>query len=170
MGRTLKRVPLTFDWPMGKIWKGYLCPDGNKDYDEWWENERQDPPRGDGWQLWETTTEGSPISPVFTNCENLARYAEKHCTVWGDQKATYREWGDTLYYWQARDIDLTIATDCERRGVKPFLECYEMGGEYSVYLNGNSPDGYRQIYRGRSARQCYRAMKEQQEKYNQENK
>jgi hypothetical protein len=26
MGRELKRVPLDFDWPMGKVWKGYKNP------------------------------------------------------------------------------------------------------------------------------------------------
>lgn len=27
MGRELRRVPLDFDWPVGKTWKGYLSPD-----------------------------------------------------------------------------------------------------------------------------------------------
>lgn len=35
---------------------------------------RSDPPEGEGWQLWETTTEGSPISPVFASAEELARW------------------------------------------------------------------------------------------------
>lgn len=26
MGRTLKRVPLNFKWPIDKIWKGYINP------------------------------------------------------------------------------------------------------------------------------------------------
>lgn len=33
-----------------------------------------DPPTGDGWQLWETVTEGSPVSPVFPNAEGLAQW------------------------------------------------------------------------------------------------
>lgn len=32
------------------------------------------PPDGEGWQLWETVTEGSPISPVFPSGEELARW------------------------------------------------------------------------------------------------
>lgn len=32
------------------------------------------PPTGDGWQLWETTSEGSPVSPVFRTGEELARW------------------------------------------------------------------------------------------------
>ncbi|MDH4158637.1 MAG: hypothetical protein OEV62_00085 [Actinomycetota bacterium] len=38
-------------------------------YDTW---TRTEPPVGDGWQLWETTSEGSPVSPVFDTAEGLA--------------------------------------------------------------------------------------------------
>lgn len=34
--------------------------------------ERTEPPTGEGWQLWETTTEGSPKSPVFATADQLA--------------------------------------------------------------------------------------------------
>lgn len=30
------------------------------------------PPEGEGWQLWETVSEGSPMSPVFATAEDLA--------------------------------------------------------------------------------------------------
>ena len=33
-----------------------------------------DPPAGDGWQLWEQTSEGSPISPVFATADDLATW------------------------------------------------------------------------------------------------
>lgn len=33
-----------------------------------------EPPKGEGWQLWETTSEGSPISPVFAIAEDLATW------------------------------------------------------------------------------------------------
>lgn len=36
--------------------------------------EHDDPPVGDGWQLWQTVSEGSPISPVFATPEELARW------------------------------------------------------------------------------------------------
>lgn len=36
--------------------------------EEWGPTE---PPTGDGWQVWETTSEGSPISPVFPDRESL---------------------------------------------------------------------------------------------------
>lgn len=32
------------------------------------------PPSGEGWQLWETVSEGSPISPVFKSREELVRH------------------------------------------------------------------------------------------------
>jgi len=36
--------------------------------------EPTDPPKGDGWQLWETVSEGSPISPVFATADDLAAW------------------------------------------------------------------------------------------------
>lgn len=42
--------------------------------DGWYDNERYDPPAGDGWQLWEDVTEGSPISPVFATVGEFKEY------------------------------------------------------------------------------------------------
>jgi hypothetical protein len=36
--------------------------------------ERSEPPTGEGWQLWETVSEGSPVSPVFPTAESLAQW------------------------------------------------------------------------------------------------
>ncbi len=36
--------------------------------------EPTEPPAGEGWQLWETTSEGSPASPVFPTAELLAQW------------------------------------------------------------------------------------------------
>lgn len=36
--------------------------------------EPTEPPTGDGWQLWETVSEGSPISPVFDSADGLASW------------------------------------------------------------------------------------------------
>lgn len=33
-----------------------------------------EPPAGDGWQLWETVSEGSPVSPVFATADELASW------------------------------------------------------------------------------------------------
>ncbi len=35
------------------------------------------PPAGEGWQLWETVTEGSPVTPVFSTPEELASWLVK---------------------------------------------------------------------------------------------
>jgi hypothetical protein len=40
-------------------------------YESW---TRTDPPTGEGWQLWETVSEGSPISPVFPTADLLAQW------------------------------------------------------------------------------------------------
>ena len=66
MGREIKRVPLDFEdtLPIGKIWQGFLMPDGltEEEEDSWTDTE---PPEGEGYQVWETVSEGSPVSPVF---------------------------------------------------------------------------------------------------------
>lgn len=40
--------------------------------------EAAEPPTGDGWQLWETTSEGSPISPVFPSGDELAEWMSQN--------------------------------------------------------------------------------------------
>jgi hypothetical protein len=57
--------------------------------DEW---ERTEPPAGPGWQLWETTTEGSPSSPVFAAAEELAEWCALHATWFGSMRWTATEW------------------------------------------------------------------------------
>lgn len=51
-----------------------------------------DPPEGDGWQMWETTSEGSPISPVFATPEELAAWCINGVTVFGGTKASRDQW------------------------------------------------------------------------------
>lgn len=52
-----------------------------------------DPPTGDGFQLWTTTTEGSPMTPVFNSLEKLCDYCEKQkISVFGSSTATKEEW------------------------------------------------------------------------------
>lgn len=55
------------------------CDDGtlwrtpaDKEAAEAWE--RTPPPEGPGYQLWETTSEGSPLSPVFATSDELVRH------------------------------------------------------------------------------------------------
>ena len=40
-------------------------------FDEQW---ACDPPTGEGWQMWETVSEGSPVSPVFGDAEGLIEW------------------------------------------------------------------------------------------------
>ncbi len=54
---------------------------------------REEPPKGDGWQMWETTSEGSPISPVFATPEELAGWlANTKASSMGSNTATYEQW------------------------------------------------------------------------------
>ena len=46
--------------------------EGQRTEAEAWEP--SEPPAGEGWQLWETTSEGSPVSPVFTTADELAMW------------------------------------------------------------------------------------------------
>lgn len=93
------------------------CPCCDGDGDQWpseetkaaykaWE--QQEPPTGDGFQLWETTSEGSPVSPVFTSLEELCAWCADNATTFGSEKATKEEWlqmlGDGLVYHQAGNI------------------------------------------------------------------
>lgn len=49
--------------------------------------EPTEPPAGDGWQLWETVSEGSPISPVFASDVELAEWmTTNRCTVNGPMR------------------------------------------------------------------------------------
>jgi hypothetical protein len=48
--------------------------------------EPTDPPEGEGWQLWETVSEGSPISPVFATAEELASWMSSPAYTWGAVK------------------------------------------------------------------------------------
>lgn len=161
MGREVKRVKMGFDWPLKKVWHGYLswfrpprCEpcDGSglnpaaagrrdelyaaRDFDwheridgefpdrswacEWcggrgshrpadpgvlaalapWAGEdgyysfpKTEPPAGEGWQVWETTSEGSPVTPVFATPEELARHcADRGVSTFGDVTADYETW------------------------------------------------------------------------------
>lgn len=50
------------------------------------------PPTGEGWQMWETTSEGSPSSPVFETPEALADYCATHVSVFGRSMAPRDQW------------------------------------------------------------------------------
>ena len=69
----------------GEIW------DSEKDkqlYESW---ESKSLPVGEGYQMWETVSDGSPISPVFATAEELASWLEKNpCGI--DAGTTTEQW------------------------------------------------------------------------------
>jgi hypothetical protein len=52
----------------GYIWKS---KEAMRYHNAW---RSKEPPTGDGYQIWETVSEGSPVSPVFATPEELARW------------------------------------------------------------------------------------------------
>lgn len=50
---------------------------------------RTEPPAGEGWQLWQTVSEGGPVSPVFVSPEDLARWISTPGPEWGRASTTY---------------------------------------------------------------------------------
>jgi hypothetical protein len=68
-------------------------PDKLAAYEAW---EPEEPPFGDGYQLWETTSEGSPVSPVFATLDELCVWAESNATTFGDHTTTVEEWKKML--------------------------------------------------------------------------
>jgi hypothetical protein len=58
-------------------------PGQRADAEAW---EPTDPPQGEGWQLWETVSEGSPVSPVFAAAEELAHWMSSPAYTWGAVK------------------------------------------------------------------------------------
>lgn len=82
--------------------KPYLC--GNcKGTGEDWQHPKAkrlhknwkpyDPPTGEGYQLWTTTNEGSPMTPVFSSLDELCEYCENESiSVFGHNTATKEEW------------------------------------------------------------------------------
>jgi hypothetical protein len=52
-----------------------------------------EPPAGEGWQMWETTSEGSPISPVMPTPELLAGWlVRNNASAFGGEGASYVAW------------------------------------------------------------------------------
>lgn len=71
----------------GEVWPS---PEVKAASEAW---EPEEPPVGEGWQMWETTSEGSPISPVFATPEELARWlADTGASTFGRETATYGQW------------------------------------------------------------------------------
>lgn len=83
----------------------YLCPHCHGDGQLWYSEEvkqlsenfkKMEPPIGDGYQLWENTSEGSPQSPVFATLDELCEWCGNNATTFGDYTATKEEWKQML--------------------------------------------------------------------------
>jgi hypothetical protein len=74
----------------GELW---INPEDKKLCEEW---ERSEPPTGDGFQLWETTSEGSPSSPVFATIDELCAWCETNATTFGSARASAQQWREML--------------------------------------------------------------------------
>lgn len=56
-----------------------------------------EPPIGDGFQLWSTTTEGHPMSPVFPTLDALCKHLEtEEVSLFGKSTATKEQWANML--------------------------------------------------------------------------
>jgi hypothetical protein len=82
MGREVKRVPLDFVFAMGASYHDACydqhvasCPKDDHDDCEL----SFDPPKGEGWQLWQTVSDG-PVTPVFATAEALIDHMCQPCT------------------------------------------------------------------------------------------
>lgn len=63
---------------------------GQREESERWEP--TEPPEGEGWQLWETVSEGSPVSPVFASAEDLATWCEPNATWFASNRWPREQW------------------------------------------------------------------------------
>jgi hypothetical protein len=68
-------------------------PEIHEAYKAWTETE---PPTGAGFQLWETTSEGSPQSPVFETIELLCAWCADNATTFGSNKTSAEQWRKML--------------------------------------------------------------------------
>jgi len=102
MGREIKRVPLDFDFPIGESYHDHAWAlhrescNASDDHDEC-EDIHTSPPKGDGWQLWQTVSDG-PTSPVFATPEALIDWMSQPVPLadqphWNRTPWPERPWG-----------------------------------------------------------------------------
>jgi hypothetical protein len=72
----------------GSIWDS---PASQKIAENWSRSEHE-PPKGEGWQVWETVSEGSPVTPVFPTAEALINHLAEHGDA-RDQNRGNPGWG-----------------------------------------------------------------------------
>ena len=71
----------------GELWR---TPEDKQASEDW---ESEGPPKGDGYQIWETVSEGSPITPVFKTPEELAQWCVgAYGKAWFRYEESYESW------------------------------------------------------------------------------
>lgn len=70
----------------GRVWPTHEI---QRRYEDW---RREDPPTGDGYQLWENCSEGSPVSPTFDSIDALCAWAADHATTFARHRASAAAW------------------------------------------------------------------------------
>lgn len=90
----IKAAGLPDDWSTCPICNGHAIHPDDLEASEAWEP--TEPPTGEGYQLWTTTNEGAPISPVFATMEELCEYAAANCTVFASDRASALRWREML--------------------------------------------------------------------------
>lgn len=60
-------------------------------YEDWEKNRRVEVPEGEGYQLWENTSEGSPYSPVFKTLDELCAWLEPNASTSSSQRQSGRK-------------------------------------------------------------------------------
>lgn len=82
------------DWGLCPTCRGHASVEvypGQRAEAEAWEP--TEPPSGEGWQMWETTSEGSPMSPVFATADELAAWlADSGASLFGSTTAPREQW------------------------------------------------------------------------------
>lgn len=92
--RLIELAGLDYEWAYCLTCKGHGSVEryeGQRAEAEAWEH--VEPPEGEGWQMWETTSEGSPMSPVFATPDELATWlADTGASMFGSTTATKDRW------------------------------------------------------------------------------
>jgi len=89
--KIIKAAGLPKSWGYCKICDGEGIDSTIKEKFEAWK--KYEPPKGNGWQMWETTSEGSPMSPVFKTPEELARWlTDNNASTFGHSTTDYDTW------------------------------------------------------------------------------
>jgi hypothetical protein len=98
-----------YEWCHCSVCKGSgMDPAVKEKYDAWTETE---PPEGKGWQLWETCSEGSPVSPVFETAEALADWCADNATIFASEKMSRSKWMELFKDTDALEVGSMMIVD-----------------------------------------------------------